>query len=112
MMCPVIASLILFAAATAQSPFRPLPDEGPAPANTAAVSVQGRAGLPYAFGRRFRSLDEYLAHLRRYAGPIDLPWWRQIGPDRFEEVISRRIPPSRREQATRAQLLQRYGFDR
>jgi hypothetical protein len=71
---------------------------------------EGRAGLPYAFGHSFASLDDYLAHLKRHAGPIDLPWWREIGPDRFEHV--RRMTGARREVASRAELMQRFGFTR
>lgn len=112
MMCKVIGSLILFAAATAQSPFRPLPSDRPTTSDESARGGKARAGLPYAFGRSFRTLDEYLEHLRRRAGPMDLPWWRPIGPDRFERVTSRRMPSGRREQATRAELMRRFGFSR
>ncbi|AHE55183.1 hypothetical protein NX02_17545 [Sphingomonas sanxanigenens DSM 19645 = NX02] len=114
-------SLIIAAAATAGSPFRPLPLEGAQadPAKHAQVETTaperasgGRAGLPYAFGQRFRTLDEYLLHLKQKAGPIDLPWWRQVGPDRFERVTGKRVPPGKREAATRAELLSRFGFER
>lgn len=109
-------SLILAASVTAASPFRPLPPEEKQAvrAEPAAPpsSDEGRAGLPYAFGRRFRTLDEYLLHLKQKAGPIDLPWWRQVGPDRFERVTGKRVPAGKREAVTRAELLKRFGFER
>ena len=118
----VFASFSLAAAAAAHSPFRPLPPEagredhvvdkagGKAAADDSGT---GRAGLPYAFGRRFKSLDEYLLHLQQHAAPIDLPWWRKVGPDRFERVIAIRTPtPPKHEVASRAELMRRYGFER
>jgi len=73
---------------------------------------EGRAGLPYAFGQRFHTLDEYLVHLERRAGPIDLPWWRRIGPDQFERVRGKAARTGERQLATRAELMQRFGFRR
>ncbi|WP_131819235.1 hypothetical protein [Sphingomonas jatrophae] len=70
------------------------------------------APLPYAFGQRFATLDAYLAHLKQRAGPIDLPWWRQIGPDLFEQVRGRGAPAAQAERATRAELMHRFGFER
>ncbi len=70
----------------------------------------GVANLPYARGKTFRSLDEYLAHLERQ-GAIDLPYWRQIGPGLYEWVRSR-VPAGAPERATRAELMRRYGFSR
>lgn len=67
------------------------------------------ADLPYARGRTFATLDEYLAHLEAL-GAIDLPWWREIRPGVYERVTSVRNRP--REVATRAELMQRYGFTR
>ena len=69
----------------------------------------GVANLPYARGRSFRSLDEYLAHLERQ-GAIDLPWWRPIGPGVYERVT--RMPGRPPERATRAELMRRFGFTR
>jgi hypothetical protein len=67
------------------------------------------ADLPYARGRTFATLDEYLAHLEAL-GAIDLPWWREIRPGVYERVTSVRNRP--REVATREELMQRYGFTR
>ena len=69
----------------------------------------GVANLPYARGKSFRTLDEYLAHLERQ-GALDLPWWRQVEPGVYEWVT--RMPGRRPERATRAELMRRYGFAR
>lgn len=44
--------------------------------------------LPFAHGKNFASLDEYLAHLREYAGPVGQPWYRHMGPGRYEVVTT------------------------
>lgn len=74
----------------------------------AAGSEDGVANLPYAMGRRFRTLDDYLEHLRCNAGPIDLPWWREVRPGVYERV--KRMRGATREVATRAELMKRFGF--
>ena len=117
------ADVILSLIAAATSPYRPLPgdplaqrqaivaeDIRVAPkATKSAPCANGVAGLPYARGARFCTLDAYLAHLEAQ-GAIDLPWWRQVRPGLYEHV--RRNPGAPRETATRAQLLKRFGFDR
>lgn len=67
------------------------------------------ANLPYARGKTFRTLDEYLAHLEAQ-GALDLPWWREIRPGVYERVTSMR--PAQPEVATRAELMRRFGFTR
>lgn len=67
------------------------------------------ANLPYARGKSFGTLDDYLAHLQRQ-GAIDLPWWREVEPGVYEWVT--RMPRRRPERATRAELMRRYGFSR
>lgn len=74
----------------------------------AGGSGEGVANLPFSHGRTFRTLDEYLAHLERYAAPIDQPWWREIRPGVYEHV--KRMPGAPRETATRAELMERFGF--
>ncbi|MCA1600256.1 MAG: hypothetical protein LC776_00960 [Acidobacteria bacterium] len=76
--------------------------------NAAAASGEGVAGLPFSHGKSFRTLDEYLAHLRQYAAPIDQPWWREVRPGVYEHV--KRMPGAPRETATRAELMKRFGF--
>ena len=70
----------------------------------------GVANLPYARGRVFSSLDEYLAFLERQ-GAIDLPWWRQVSPGVYQRV-ARGFPGRAPERATRAELMRRFGFSR
>ena len=80
---------------------------------SAGREAPGRPGrqLPDSFGRTFASLDEYLAHLRRYAAPIDKPWYREVRPGVYERVTT--IAPRRApETFTRAQLMARFGFTR
>ena len=74
------------------------------------VQHNERAALPYARGHSFVSLDEYLDYLERTNGPIDLPWWRKVKPDLYEHMV--RMPEAGSERATRAQLLERFGFSR
>ena len=119
----MILDILLLVAAMTMSPYRPLPDDkaaaeksAPAQAKPAALNkksqpcdaAQGVAKLPYAHGHSFCSLDEYLAHLERHAGPIDQPWWRPVRPGVYEHV--KRMPGAKREIATRAELMKRFGF--
>lgn len=84
----------------------------------AATSKQGStrmepsrdAELPYSRGQTFESLDAYLAYLRQYNGPIDLPWWREVSPGLYELQVS--MPGAARERVTRAELMVRFGFTR
>jgi hypothetical protein len=71
--------------------------------------AEGVANLPYARGKTFSTLDEYLAHLEAL-GAVDLPWWREIRPGVYERVTS--MPGAPREVATRAELMRRFGFSR
>lgn len=67
--------------------------------------------LPFAQGETFETLDAYLAHLER-RGAMDVPWYRAIGPDLYELVPGgrgRRGAPAR---FSRAELMQRFGFER
>ena len=68
------------------------------------------ANLPFARGRTFASLDEYLAHLEANAA-IDLPYWREIRPGVYQWTV--RMPEAKEaEIATREELMRRYGFER
>jgi hypothetical protein len=118
----MIRSLPLAAMLAACSPSEPMPGnmvaaEAPAPTmetpvdgNAGAASNEGVAGLPFSHGKSFRTLDEYLQHLERHAGPIDQPWWREIRPGVYEHVTS--MPGAPREVATREELMKRFGFSR
>lgn len=70
---------------------------------------EGVANLPYARGKTFRTLDEYLAHLQSQ-GAVDLPWWREIRPGVYERMTN--MPDRPREIATREELMRRFGFAR
>ena len=74
---------------------------------TAAADEPGIAGLPHARGRRFATLDAYLAHLEQQGG-IGLPWWRQVAPGVYQRVTNLRSAAP--ETATRAELMKRFGF--
>ena len=112
------------ALAIAGSPYRPLAADKAAPAQTfcakemhlvdrkaALVSpaTEGVAKLPFAMGRRFRTLDEYLVHLKCRAAPIDLPWWREIRPGVYRYETTK--PGAPEQIATRAELIKRFGFE-
>ena len=71
---------------------------------------EGVAGLPYSYGKRFCSLDDYLAYLETHAGPVGQPWWQQIEPGVYREVSTATDATQLVE--TRAQLAKRYGFSR
>jgi len=73
--------------------------------------TDGVRNLPSSFGKAFATLDDYLEHLRLYAGPIDQPWYREIRPDVFELVTTMRPAPAPRTY-TRAELMREYGFGR
>jgi hypothetical protein len=66
------------------------------------------AGLPFAQGRTFTSLDDYL-EFRRSRGTSDVPWYREIKPGTYE-LISRRGPGAERKFYTREELARKFGF--
>jgi hypothetical protein len=77
----------------------------------ASGESQGVANLPFAMGRRFATLDSYLTHLECLAQPVDLPWWKEIRPGIYRHMTTAtNAPPN--EIATRAELLERFGFNR
>jgi hypothetical protein len=116
----MVVPALITAIAIAASPYRPLADDKPVTASTvcvkgknamgskAAAASEGVANLPYARGRRFATLDQYLEYLRCTAAPIDLPWWREVRPGVYEHV--KRMRGATREVATRAELMKRFGF--
>jgi hypothetical protein len=70
-----------------------------------------RQQLPFAHGRTFATLDDYLTHLRERAGPVGQPWYREIRPGVYQLVTSR-APPGEPEIRTREELMRRFGFRR
>lgn len=88
------------------------------PAGTEAIVAENEKdaaravkSLPFAHGRSFATLDEYLAHLRDRAGPIGQPWYRKVGGDTYE-LVTTIVPRGRPETFTRQQLMDRFGFTR
>ena len=73
-------------------------------------SSGGVANLPFAKGRTFLTLDEYLDFLKCHAAPIDQPWWREVRPGVYQHM--KRMRGARPELATRAELMQRFGFSK
>jgi hypothetical protein len=49
--------------------------------------------------------------LRLYAGPVDLPWYREIRPGVYELVTTIRPAPTP-QTFTREELMREYGFTR
>ena len=92
-----------------QSSLRNLPseakEEAPVQDRSAAQPV---AGLPFAHGRTFTSLDEYLA-FRKARGAYDVPWYREIRPGVYE-LVSRRAPGADPRVFSRAELAREFGF--
>lgn len=108
---PGVAASAKEPAATTSGPEMTAAAETDDSANSAAGSDNGDcvAELPFARGKTFCSLDEYLAHLEAL-GAVDLPWWREISPGVYEHV--KRMPEAEREIATREELMERFGFKR
>ena len=96
---------------------KPADAAGP-PGRTEAMVAQNEnkdggpaRSLPFAHGRSFATLDEYLAHLRDRAGPIGQPWYRKVGNDTYE-LVTNIAPQGRPQTFTRQQLMERFGFTR
>ena len=113
----IVMTTVAIAAALVSAACDQSPTEATKPAQTTGgqeIDVTGQGeevrNLPFARGRSFRTLDEYLAHLEQL-GAIDLPYWRRVGPDLYERVATR-APRTDPERATRAELMRRYGFTR
>lgn len=65
--------------------------------------------LPHAQGRSFERLDDYLAHLENL-GAYGITWFQRQPDGRYVEV-QRRPPGQEPPVFTRAELLERFGFD-
>jgi hypothetical protein len=110
---------MLAGAALAATPYRPLPEARTfvTPSTcakerklAAEAKSDGVANLPFAMGKKFPTLDAYLTYLQCFAAPIDKPWWKEIRPGVYEHMTS--ATNARREVATRAELLKRFGFSK
>ena len=70
----------------------------------------GVSDLPYARGKTFHALEDYLAYLER-KGAYDTPFWRLTRAGHYQ-LIARRGPGAPPVTASREELLRRYGFSR
>jgi hypothetical protein len=86
---------------------------------TAATAQGGTVTNQQApINQRFRTLDEYLAHLEARSAPIDKPWYREIRPGVYElQTGNLRILPTGEEGGdaakrifTREELERKFGF--
>ncbi|HVZ29433.1 MAG TPA: hypothetical protein VG839_03500 [Asticcacaulis sp.] len=68
----------------------------------------GVAGLPFAKGRIFHSLDEYLAY-RRELGKLDRPFYEEVSPGVYR-LVARLRRPGEDKRYTRAELMAQFGF--
>ena len=76
-----------------------------------ANMAQSQAELPYAGGRQFRKLDEYLA-FRKTLGATDRPWYEEVSPGVYKLTGGRRLPGSPEHTYSRRELLEKFGFTR
>ena len=100
----------LMAAPWATQAHMPPPD-GAKPHATPGPNVpRNKPGqvLPYADGRTFRSLNDYLAY-RKTLGRLDRPYYEEISPGLYRLVAMRR-PNTPDQVFTRQQLLDLFGF--
>jgi len=65
--------------------------------------------LPFANGRTFGTLDEYLAY-RRELGAMDKPFYREIKPGLYELETGRGPKAKPPQRYTRGELLELFGF--
>lgn len=70
---------------------------------------KGVAGLPFARGRSFQTLDGYLAFLKEMSA-VDIPWYEEVSPGRYRLNRGLGDRYSEPEFFTRAELAAKYGF--
>jgi len=85
-----------------------MPDDPETPSDP-AESGEGKADLPGSNGKTFASLDEYLGHLE-LGGHIDKPFWERMKDGTYRWNTGRGMGLREVETATRAELLEKYGF--
>ena len=94
------------------------PDHGAAgkaaiPPNAARMTGTKVTNENVPIHQRFRSLDEYLAHLERTEGPVDGPWYKQVSPGIYElQTGNLRLdePSGEKRTFTRQELAEKFGF--
>ncbi len=67
-----------------------------------------REGLPFAKGRTFLTLDEYLAY-RKQLGQLDRPYYEEVSPGVYR-LVARAVPRDQAKLYTRAELMAEFGF--
>lgn len=104
-MAPWLAAALLPAPVAADA-------QGSAPAASRSPHKEKRmAPAPVRIaGREFRSLDEYLEHLRRYAAVIDRPWYKEVKPGLYRLETGNLRPRPEPRYFTREELERRFGF--
>ena len=65
--------------------------------------------LPYADGRSFKTLDDYLA-FRKTLGATGRSFYEEISPGTYRLVTGRRLPGAEDKVFSREQLLKKFGF--
>lgn len=108
-----VVPLLLASSAACSQPSAPEVHSSPANSSKEAAVAQAShhpavANLPFAQGRSFASLDEYL-EFRKARGAHDVPWYREIRPDLYE-LVSRRGPGTEAQTYTREELARKFGF--
>ena len=71
----------------------------------------GDANIP--INKRYRTLEEYLAYLERYQGPVDGPWYKEIRPGVYELQtgnLQLDAPDTQKRIFTREELKKKFGF--
>ena len=107
--------LLLASSAACSQPSAPEVHSSPVNSSKGAAVAQASqppavANLPFAQGRSFRSLDEYL-EFRKARGAHDVPWYREIRPGLYE-LVSRRGPGAEPQTYTREELARKFGFQK
>jgi hypothetical protein len=82
------------------------------PASTASRNNVTDANLP--INQRFHNLDEYLAWLQQYAGPVDRPWYKEIRPGVYELQTGNFHGDGAQQKRifTRKDLEKKFGFSK
>ena len=68
-----------------------------------------------SINQRFRNLDDYLAYLEQYEGPIDGAWYKEISPGVYELQTGnlRTLGGAESKRTfTRAELERQFGFSK
>lgn len=110
-MSDIRPKFLLFALGHFLVPVAPVAAAPPKPKApiTLPSSPNMQKDLPYAQGRSFKTLDEYLAWRRRL-GTMDRPFYEEIAPGVYRLVSGRRLPGQEDKLFTRQQLMEQFGF--